>query len=176
MSQFITHIKEDLQKFKASDKMKFKLLFSLLNPRFIPMFLVRLSNLFYRYKIGILSKIFSLLNNILFGCDIGRGAEIDGGLYMPHPCGVVIGEYVKIGKNFIIHQGVTLGARGEEHELANPIIGNEVEIGTGAKILGGLKIGDYARVGANCVLLIDVPEKGVAVGIPGKVIATRKDV
>ena len=176
MKQFFRHTKEDMLKFKAADKMKLKFLFSIVNPRFIPMLLARTSNLFYRYKIGVVSKIISLTNNILFGCDIGRGAKIDGGLYMPHPCGVVIGEYVTIGKNFIIHQGVTLGARGEEHELANPTIGNEVEIGTGAKILGNLKIGNYARVGANCVLLIDVPEKGVAVGIPGKIIAERKDI
>lgn len=176
MKQFTSHVKEDLFKFRSKNKITVRLLLSLFNPRFSPMFLVRIANLFYRYKLGFISRIFSLLNQILFGCDIGRGANIEGGLYMPHPCGVVIGEFVMVGKNCIIHQGVTLGARGEEHLLANPTIGNEVEIGTGAKILGQLSIGNYARIGANCVLLIDVPEKGIAVGVPGKVVGFRKDV
>lgn len=94
---------------------------------------------------------------------------------MPHPNGIVVGEYVVIGRNCIIHQGVTLGARGEDHELANPRIGDEVEIGTGAKVLGKVQIGDYARIGANAVVLKDIPRLGIAVGIPAKVLGFRED-
>jgi serine O-acetyltransferase len=124
----------------------------------------------------VLAKLFALKNQVVFGCDIARSARIEGGLYLPHPNGIVIGQWVKIGKNCIIHQGVTLGARGEDHKLANPVIGDEVVIGTGAKILGGLQIGNYARIGANAVVLESVPEKGIAVGIPARTVSRRQDV
>jgi len=126
--------------------------------------------------LGPIAKLCSLANQILFGCDVARGAQIAGGLYLPHPNGIVIGEYVRIGRNCIIHQGVTLGARGEDHELSNPVILNEVEIGSGAKILGKLTIGKYARIGANAVVLESVPDKGIAVGIPAKVVGYRNDI
>lgn len=166
-------IRADLMKFTGRNRPAPQMYLHLLNPRFHPVMLFRISSRCLRMHMRILSKIFALLNQILFGCDIARRAKIDGGLYLPHPSGVVIGEYVNVGKNCIIHQGVTLGARGEEHELSNPVIGNEVEIGTGAKILGHVRLDDYARIGANAVVLKDVPRGGVAVGIPAKVISLR---
>ncbi|PIQ24171.1 serine acetyltransferase [bacterium (Candidatus Blackallbacteria) CG17_big_fil_post_rev_8_21_14_2_50_48_46] len=147
----------------------------LLHPRFAPVLLFRLASAFYALRLGVLSKFFALANQIVFGCDIARGAKIGGGLFLPHPNGVVIGAHVKIGRNCIIHQGVTLGARGEEHELANPIIGDQVEIATGAKILGGVHLDDYARIGANAVVLKDVPAYAVAVGIPARIVRQRAD-
>jgi len=169
-------LKRDICKFKAIDSFATKDFIAVLNPRFWPVLLFRISNFCYEHHLRVLARLFSLLNQIIFGCDIGRAATIDGGLYIPHPVGVVIGEYVHIGKDFIIHQGVTLGARGEEHHLANPTIGDFVEIGTGAKLLGDLSIGDYARVGANSVVLKDIPKGGVAVGIPAKIVTYRNDI
>lgn len=170
------YIQEDLNKFTGNSIFSRRSYVALVNPRMWPMVLVRLSYFLAKNGFGAVARIVSLLNQILFGCDIARKATIDGGLYLPHPAGVVIGEHVRIGKECVIHQGVTLGARGEEHELSNPTIGNFVEIGTGAKILGNITIGDYGRIGANAVVLSDIPPKGVAVGIPAKVVSFRKDV
>ncbi len=169
-------LEEDLQKFRAKKHICPRDYLSLLHPRFVPVFLFRVSSCLNRHRCNFLSKFVALINQILFGCDIARGTSIAGGLFMPHPNGVVIGEFVKVGRNCIIYQGVTLGARGEDHETANPRIGNEVEIGSGAKILGKVTVGDNARIGANAVVLQDVPPNGVAVGIPAKIIATRSTI
>jgi len=159
MIEMLLKLEKDLQKFHGTSFLTPWSYASILNPRFLPVLLVRFANMYYRHKLVFFAKLVALKNQILFGCDIARGARIEGGLYLPHPNGIVIGEFVTIGKNCIIHQGVTLGARGEEHELANPVIGDEVEIGSGAKILGKLKIGNYARIGANAVVLHDVPPR-----------------
>ncbi|PKN80139.1 MAG: serine acetyltransferase [Candidatus Cloacimonetes bacterium HGW-Cloacimonetes-1] len=176
MIQTILLLEQDLVKFLDRDNLNLKDSLQLLNPRFLPVFIFRISNAFYRHNLGFIAKLLALKNQIIFGCDIARGARISGGLYLPHPNGIVIGEHVRIGRNCIIHQGVTLGARGEDHEFANPTVGHEVEIGTGAKILGFVRIGDYARVGANAVVLHDVPDYGIAVGIPAKTIGLRPNI
>ncbi len=168
-------LEQDLHKFKGKSHLALADWTALVNPRFLPVFIFRISSMLWSWKLGGLSKLVALANQILFGCDIARGTRIGGGLYMPHPNGIVVGEYVVIGRNCIIHQGVTLGARGEDHELANPRIGDEVEIGTGAKVLGKVQIGDYARIGANAVVLKDIPRLGIAVGIPAKVLGFRED-
>lgn len=168
-------LRADLCKFAHQwpfDKRLYKLL---LHPRFAPVLLFRLASLCQQARLGGLAKLFALLNQILFGCDIAREARFGGGLYLPHPNGVVVGEQVRAGRNCILHQGVTLGARGEEHELANPCLGDDVEVATGAKVLGGVHLGDSARIGANAVVLIDVPAYGVAVGIPARVVRLRAD-
>lgn len=169
-------IQQDLCKFNHRWPFEWSMLKAVLNPRFWPMLLFRISSFFFRHRLGVLAKCVSLMNQILFGCDIARGAKIGGGLYMPHPQGIVIGEHVVIGKNCIVHQGVTFGARGEEHELANPILGDDIEVATGAKLIGGFRVGHYARIGANSVVLNDIPDFGVAVGIPAKVVKFRQDI
>jgi len=173
---FFTKLDQDLKKFLDVRHLRFQDYLQVINPRFLPVFFIRLSYFFWSWGLGPIAKLCSLANQILFGCDVARGAQIAGGLYLPHPNGIVIGEYVRIGRNCIIHQGVTLGARGEDHELSNPVILNEVEIGSGAKILGKLTIGKYARIGANAVVLESVPDKGIAVGIPAKVVGYRNDI
>lgn len=147
----------------------------LLHPRVIPVVLVRLAKLCSRYNLAPIAKVFSLLNQILFGCDIAKNADIAPGLYLPHPSGVVVGENAHLGVNCILHQGVTLGDRGECHKGSDPTIEDYVEIGTGAKILGNIRIGRYARIGANSVVVHDVKAFGIAVGLPAKTIAYRDD-
>jgi serine O-acetyltransferase len=176
MIETLLKLEKDLKKFTEAGRLKPKHYLAIFNPRFLPVMFIRIANCLYRHNMLFPAKVIALKNQILFGCDVARAAKIAGGLYLPHPNGIVIGEFVRIGENCIIHQGVTLGARGEDHELANPLIGDDVEIGTGAKILGSLKIGDYARIGANAVVLSDVPNMGIAVGIPAKTIAYRKDI
>jgi serine O-acetyltransferase len=101
------------------------------------------------------------------GADIPINCSIGGGLLIPHPNGVVIHPNAKIGVNCLIFQQVTIGTRGG---IQVPEIGGHVDIGAGAKILGPVKIGPHARIGANAVVLTDVPSRGIAVGIPARLL------
>ncbi|MGK0255768.1 MAG: serine O-acetyltransferase [Arcobacteraceae bacterium] len=175
MKTFIKLLSADILMVRSKKTKSLTDVVYLLHPRVLPVLLVRISHLLTKYHLGILGKIIALLNQILFGCDIARGSKIDGGLYLPHPNGVVVGESAIIGKNCILHQGVTLGDRGELHKGDDPTIQDYVEIGTGAKILGAISIGRYARVGANSVVLHDVEAFGIAVGLPAKTISLRDD-
>jgi serine O-acetyltransferase len=106
---------------------------------------------------------------IVTGAEIPINCEIGGGLLIPHPNGVVIHPGVRIGVNCLIFQQVTIGTRNSPDA---PIIEGHVDIGAGAKILGPVQIGAHARVGANAVVLSDVPSGGTAVGIPAKITPT----
>lgn len=125
------------------------------------------SNLFNRI---ILRKIADLRHrfwSVVTGADIPLNCQIEGGLLIPHPNGIVIHPEVIIGPNCLIFQQVTIGAKGE---FGLPDIGGHVDIGAGAKILGNIKIGDHARIGANAVVMHDVPAGKTAVGIPAKIL------
>lgn len=102
------------------------------------------------------------------GADIPLNANIGGGLLIPHPNGVVIHPAAEIGVNCLIMQQVTLGVR--EGRAGAPKLGGNVDIGAGAKVLGPVTIGDHARIGANAVLLIDVPAGAAAAGVPARLI------
>ena len=175
MRTFIKVLAADILMVRAKNTNSWSDVFYILHPRVLPVFLFRLSNLFSRYRLGIIGKIIAVFNQILFGCDIARNAKIDGGLYLPHPSGVVVGENAIVGKNCILHQGVTLGDRGEEHSGDDPTVENYVEIGTGAKVLGSIRIGKYSRIGANSVVLKDTEAFAVVVGIPARTISLRAD-
>jgi len=118
------------------------------------------------------ANIFSFFNLILFGIETSPRVEIGGGLFLPHTVGTILGAR-KIGKNVTIMHDVTIGAREMDfHFCANarPLIGNNVFIGSGAKILGNIKIGNNSQIGSNSVVLTDVPEGCLAVGIPARII------
>lgn len=102
------------------------------------------------------------------GADIPLNCRIGGGLLLPHPNGVVIHADVEIGHNCLIFQQVTLGAT----TAGIPRIGVHVDIGAGAKVLGPIIIGHGARIGANAVVLISVPNRCTAVGVPARVVST----
>jgi serine O-acetyltransferase len=111
--------------------------------------------------------------SIIAAADIPITTQIDGGLILPHPNGIVIHSKSKIGPNCLIHQQVTLGVkRGNE---AAPVLAGHVDIGAGAKIIGSIKIGKHALIGANAVVIKDVPDYAIVAGIPAKVIGTTKD-
>lgn len=102
------------------------------------------------------------------GADIPINSTIGGGLLIPHPNGIVIHPHASIGCNCLIFQQVTIGATAK----GIPTIGGHVDIGAGAKIIGPVHVGDHARIGANAVVRIDVPEYGVFVADPGKLLAS----
>jgi serine O-acetyltransferase len=100
------------------------------------------------------------------GADIPVNCQIEGGLLLPHPNGVVIHPAARIGPNCLIFQQVTLGTRGDG---GAPVLAGHVDVGAGAKLLGVVVVGEHARIGANAVVLMDVPPHGVAVGVPAVV-------
>ena len=105
------------------------------------------------------------------GADIDLRARIGLGLSIPHPIGVVIHKDAVIGPNCLVLSNVTLGTRGGK---GAPTLGRHVDVGTGAKILGAVRIGDHAKIGANAVVLSDVPPYATAVGIPARISVNRR--
>ncbi len=124
-----------------------------------------------RNPLRILIKNFAVLRHrfwsIVTGADIPLNCQIGGGLLLPHPNGVVIHPGARIGPNCLIFQQVTIGTRACSEA---PVIGGHVDIGAGAKILGDFHIGDHARIGANAVVLENVPSGKTAVGIPAVIL------
>lgn len=119
---------------------------------------------------NLLCKIVWYLTCIAFGCYCSHRADYGEGLYFPHPCGLVIGDGVRIGDNVTIYQCTTLGLKGVT-DIAYPSVGNDAVIYAGAQILGPLRIGARAVVGANAVVTKDVPENATAAGVPARIIA-----
>jgi serine O-acetyltransferase len=116
-----------------------------------------------------LEMVFNKLNAAIGGCIIGRGAEFGPGFVLIHSQGVVINGAVRGGGNVKIEHQVTIGAEKRE----SPVIGDGVFIGAGAKIVGPVNIGEGARIGANAVVVHDVPADTTVVGIPAKPIERR---
>ncbi|PSI00568.1 serine O-acetyltransferase [Synechococcus lacustris] len=144
----------------------------LLSTRVAPTLLHRLSHFFFLRRLGVIAKLFSSCNAVLFGIEIASSCQIGPGLFLPHTQGTVLGAW-SIGSNVTIFQGVTLGARSLDFNpkpATRPTIGNGVTIGAGAKVLGGIVLGDNCRVGANSVVLSDIPSGSLAVGVPARVI------
>lgn len=113
-------------------------------------------------------RLISHLARFFTGIEIHPGAQLGKGVFIDHGIGVVIGETAIVGDYTLIYQGVTLGGTGKETGKRHPTIGSRVVIGTGAKVLGNIYIGDYARIGAGSVVLKNVPATCTAVGIPNR--------
>jgi len=129
------------------------------SPRFIPVLLCRLSYWFHLRRLGFVSKILALMNFIVFGIEITPRTSIGKGLFFPHTQGTVIGA-ASIGQNATIYHGVTLGAKSMDAGFTpamRPVIGDNVLIAAGAKVLGGIEVGDSVRIWTNSVVLKSVP-------------------
>lgn len=128
----------------------------------------KLSHFLYKHKWFFLARLISQIARFFTGIEIHPGATIGKGLCIDHGIGVVIGETAEIGDDVLIYHGVTLGGTGKDKGKRHPTIGNGVVIGAGAKVLGPIKVGNNAKIGANAVVVKDVPEGATAVGIPAK--------
>jgi len=135
--------------------------------------LYRIAKALRKINVPFLPRLLSQLGRLLTGIEIHPGADIGKGLFIDHGMGVVIGETSVIGDNVTLFQGVTLGGTGKERGKRHPNIGNNVVIGTGAKILGNITVGDNSYIGANAVVIKDVPPNSTVVGVPGRV--TKQD-
>lgn len=134
----------------------------------------RISHFFYKHKRFFIARLISQLSRFFTGIEIHPGATIGKGLFIDHGMGVVIGETAEVGDDVTIYHGVTLGGTGKHKGKRHPTIGNNVLIGTGAKVLGPITVGDNAKIGANSVVLHNVPEGATAVGIRAKNIVRNK--
>jgi serine O-acetyltransferase len=127
----------------------------------------------YRRKFYTLARIISQFSRFMTGIEIHPGAKIGNRLFIDHGMGVVIGETCEIGDDVVIYQGVTLGGTGKEKGKRHPTIGNNVVIGSGAKVLGSFKVGDNSNIGANSVVVREVPPNSTVVGIPGRIVRSN---
>ncbi|WP_204150494.1 serine O-acetyltransferase [Leptolyngbya sp. CCY15150] len=128
----------------------------------------RLAHWLYQRNLRLLPRFMAHLSRFLTGIEIHPGAQIGRGVFIDHGLGVVIGETARVGDYSLIYQGVTLGGTGRDIGKRHPTVGSHVVIGAGAKILGPIAIGDYARIGAGAVVLRAVPAHYTAVGIPSR--------
>ncbi|NJN22565.1 MAG: serine O-acetyltransferase [Leptolyngbya sp. RL_3_1] len=128
----------------------------------------RLAHWLHRHRVGFFPRFISHLARFLTGIEIHPGAQLGKGIFIDHGMGVVIGETAIVGDYTLIYQGVTLGGTGKETGQRHPTIGCRVVIGAGAKVLGNIPIGDYARIGAGSVVLKAVPAHCTAVGVPSR--------
>lgn len=165
---------ERFHRFMGDDKpvSTLRLIKTCLNPRMLPVVLIRLSEFFAGRRLGALSKLSAMLNVAVFGIESSPQVRIGGGLFLPHTVGTVLGAE-RIGQNVTILQGVTLGTAEPDNGFTvslRPVIGDHVVLGAGAKVIGRVTVGDHAKVGANAVVLQDVPPHAIAVGVPARII------
>ena len=129
----------------------------------------RLAHKFYGMRMIFIARLITQLGRWLTGIEIHPGAKIGKGLFIDHGMGVVIGETSVIGDNVTLFQGVTLGGTGKEKGKRHPTLGNNVVVGAGAKVLGNIHVGDNVSIGANSVVIRDVPPNSTVVGVPGRI-------
>jgi serine O-acetyltransferase len=144
-------------------------------PGFHSILLHRAAHRLHNDGFPLLARILSQFNRSVTGIEIHPGATIGRRCFIDHGMGVVIGETAEIGDDALLYQGVTLGGTGKEKGKRHPTIGNNVVIGTGAKILGNITIGDHTKIGAGSVVIRSVPEHSTVVGVPGRVVRSRAD-
>lgn len=131
----------------------------------------RVAHGLYRMRLFFLARLVSQISRFFTGIEIHPGAVIGNGLFIDHGAGVVIGETAVVGDNCTIYHNVTLGGTGKDKgSKRHPTLGDDVLVGTGAKILGAIRVGSNSLIGANAVLLTDVPPDSTVVGVPGRVV------
>lgn len=128
--------------------------------------LYRISHALYRYHVPELPYLFYYINSVLYGCEIHYKTKIGKRFIICHSHGIVIGRDVIIGNGATIYSGVTIGKKDKHTSM--PVIGDNVTIGSGAKILGDITIGNNVVIGANSVVIKDVPDNVVVAGVPAK--------
>jgi serine O-acetyltransferase len=170
--KFIRWLKEEIETvFKKDPAARNTLEVILCYPGFHAIILHRFSHFLWKHHCKLIARLISHINRFLTGIEIHPGAIIGERFFIDHGMGVVIGETAEIGNDVLIYHGVTLGGVSLKKEKRHPTIGNNVIIGAGAKILGPITVADNAKVGANTVVVRDVPPSTTVVGIPGRVIA-----
>ena len=145
----------------------------LLYPGFHAILNHRIAHFFYKKHLFFMARLLSQISRFLTGIEIHPGATIGKRLFMDHGMGIVIGETAIIGDKCTIYHGVTLGETKKKRKKRHPTLKNNVVIGCGSKILGNITLGNNVKVGANAVVLKDVPDNKVVVGVPAKIVEKK---
>jgi serine O-acetyltransferase len=164
-------VREDLDAAIARDPaVDSRLEMALASPGLHAVWVHRLSHrLWQRPGTRLLARLLSQVSRSVTGVEIHPGATIGRRLFIDHGMGVVIGETAEVGDDVLLYHGVTLGGRTLQRVKRHPTVGNQVTIGAGARVLGPVLIGDQAQIGANSVVVKDVPAGSVATGVPARV-------
>ena len=166
----IKFIKEEMEVIKSRDAALHSNMEVFLYPSFKVMMHYRLAHKLYQNGHYFWARYISQRGVRKSGIEIHPGAQIGKGLFIDHGSGVIIGETAIIGDNCTLYQGVTLGGTGKDSGKRHPTLGNNVMVGSGAKILGPFTIGDNSKIGAGSVVLKEVPPNSTVVGVPGRVV------
>lgn len=167
----MTRLGETLRAYQARDPAaRGRLEIFLLYPGVHALLYHRLAHWLFVRGLRFLARLVSQWSRFWTGIEIHPGATIGRRLVIDHGMGIVIGETAEVGDDVLIYQGVTLGGTGKDQGKRHPTIGSNVMIGSGAKVLGPFKVGDYARIAANAVVLSEVPPAATAVGVPARVV------
>lgn len=142
-------------------------------PGFHAILLHRVAHRLYRARLFLIARILSNINRTFTGVDIHPGATVGRRFFIDHGMGVVIGETTEIGNDVLVYQNVTLGGTGKDRGKRHPTIGNNVVVGTGAKVLGNITVGNHVKIGAGSVVIRPVPDYSTVIGVPGRVVRTR---
>ena len=142
----------------------------LLYPGIHAVFWHRPAHFFYKIHLKFIARLISQISRFFTGIEIHPGATIGKGLLIDHGMGVVIGETAVIGDDCTIYQGVTLGGTGKESGKRHPTLGNNVMVGSGAKVLGPFTVGDNSKIAAGAVVLTAVPPNTTCVGVPARIV------
>ena len=170
----LAKIKQDLQAvFDRDPAATSKLEVILTYAGFHALLAYRIAHWLKAHNASIIPRIISQLARWVTGIEIHPSAKIGTGFFIDHGTGVVIGETAEIGDYVTLFQGVTLGGTGKERGKRHPTLGNHVVVGAGAKILGGITIGDNVKIGANSVVLKNVAANSTVIGVPARVIKTQ---
>ncbi|WP_020676098.1 serine O-acetyltransferase [Geopsychrobacter electrodiphilus] len=168
-----SNVKEDLKAvFERDPAVRNVFEIVLCYPGFHAMLFYRLSHKLWTHKFFLLGRFISHLGRFFTGIEIHPGALIGHGFFIDHGMGVVIGETAEIGDNCTLYHQVTLGGTSWAKEKRHPTLGNNVVVGSGAKILGPFKVGDNAKIGSNSVVVKEVPKNATVVGVPGRMVAS----
>lgn len=165
------HILEDIRAYKKNDPaarsgIEIFLLYNGLHATIN----YRIAHWLHIHHFRFLARWLSQISKFTTGIEIHPGAKIGRRLVIDHGTGIVIGETAEIGDDCLLYQNVTLGGTGKDIGKRHPTLGNNVMVGSGAKVLGPFRVGDNARIAANSVVLREVPDNATVVGVPGRVV------
>ena len=165
------HIIEDIRAYKRNDPaarsaLEILLLYNGLHATID----YRIAHWLHYHGCRFLARAISQWSKMWTGIEIHPGAHIGRRLVIDHGTGIVIGATAEIGDDCLLYQGVTLGGTGKDVGKRHPTLGNNVMVGSGAKVLGPFKVGDNARIAANSVVLREVPPNATVVGVPGRIV------
>ncbi|MGI6014550.1 MAG: serine O-acetyltransferase EpsC [Oscillospiraceae bacterium] len=165
------NLRETLHAYKARDPAaRSSLEIFLLYPGVHAIIYHRMAHWCYRHDLLFFARCVSQWSRFWTGIEIHPGATIGRRLVIDHGMGIVIGETAELGDDVLLYQGVTLGGTGKDKGKRHPTIGNNVLIGSGAKVLGPFTVGDNSRIAANAVVLKEIPPDSTAVGVPARVV------